>query len=205
MNTLNRSPAAKIWIKDINDAEFIDGEQSGIQLGDQIISRVNLMGVVINKTQEGQQGDIQTIDIEDATGKIQARTFDAVKKSNADVGDCVFLIGRVRKYNNQKYIATEIIKKINQPEWIEVRKKETPLQLQEQKIQPLQEEKKPIEKETELQKIILLIKQKDTGAGVDYDELQKEINSPNAEDMLQLLVQTGEIFHITPTRIKVLE
>lgn len=205
MSVQNRSPAIKMWIKDVLDNDFVETEQqNGLKIGEILVVRANLIGVVISKVQEGRQGEIQAIEIEDSTGKICARTFDFAK-NNADIGDCIFLIGRLRTYNNQKYIATEIIKKIDHPEWIELRRKELPLVEEKQTAPPIIEEKKGIEAETELQKILLLIKQKDTGQGVDYDEILQAINSSKAEQMLQTLIQTGEIFHLTPTKIKVLE
>ena len=198
-----KNTAVKIWIADINNNPLIQGDKTnpqGIIIDNQTITRINIIGAIINKTYEGKNKEIQTIEIEDNTGKICARTFEPTKHTKAEIGDCTLIIGKPRTYNNQKYIATEIIKKITDFNWIELRKKQLPALKNEPQTETKQE---PQEQETE--KILLLIKQKDTGQGADYDEIIKEINKTNAEQILQTMIQTGEIFHTSPTKIKVLE
>lgn len=200
--------AIKMWIKDVLTAKYTPGNdqtQSVLQIQDKKIIRVNIICVVVNKI---KQETIQTIDLEDGTGKIQARTFDTTKNLNVEVGDCIFLIGKPREYNNQKYIAIEITKKINQPEWIEVRKKEIPLPVIQTEIIAEKNKEQIIEQDEESSKllqIITLIKQNDEGNGAEYEKIIQDSKIPNTEQMLQTLLRNGEIFKVSPGKIKVLE
>lgn len=198
-----KNTAVKMWIADINNNPVTQGDKNnpqGIIINNQTITRINTIGVIINKIYEGKNGEIQTIEIEDGTGKIFARTFETIKHPKIEIGDCVLIIGKPRIYNNQKYIATEITKKITNFNWIELRKKELPEHKKENITEKIRETP-----EQETEKILLIIKQKDDGAGAEYEEILKEINTPNAEQILQNMIKTGEIFHTTPTKIKVLE
>src|SRR3989344_6511949 len=148
MPSQNTSHAEKIWISEILNGDYSSGDDktpAQITCGKKTFSKVNLLGVVINKTVDGPQEEIQTIEIEDTTGKIPARTFDS-KKAQIEVGDCIFLIGRPRMYNQQKYLIIDIAKKITQQEWIEVRQKELPLPeiTKKEQIQEIQKEDEDI-------------------------------------------------------------
>ena len=50
--------------------------------------------------------------IDDGTGQLPIRNFDVAIKIGGAVGDVVNIIGRIRDYNDQRYLLTEIINKI---------------------------------------------------------------------------------------------
>ncbi len=206
MNTQTRICAQKVWIAEILNGKYVQGDDqtpAHIFSNNKNLLRVNLLGAIVAKTKEGQNNEIQTIELEDSTGKIFARTFDS-KPINADIGDCIFLIGKIRAYNNQIYIAAEIIKKILQIEWISLRRQELPLPKEEPKIEVIQELPQQ-EQENTAAKILELIRQKDPGNGADYEEIIQQSKIADAEKIIQTLIQKGEIFHVAPSKIKVLE
>lgn len=206
MNTQTRHCAQKVWIAEILNGKFIQGDDqtpAHVFSNNKNLLRVNILGAIVAKTKEGQNNEIQTIELEDGTAKISARTFDS-KEIKAEIGDCVFLIGKIRAYNNQIYIAAEIIKKIEQIEWIQLRKKELPAPKEEQKPEVTQELPKQ-EQENTAAKILELIRKKDPGNGADYDEIIQQSKIVDAEKIIQTLIQKGEIFHVAPSKIKVLE
>ena len=94
-------------------------------------------------------------------------------------------------------------KKIEHTQWIELRKKEVPLTIK----QAEQEENisTSLTQESTLQKIIQLIQKKDTGRGAEYEEIVKESNIANAEDLIKTLLENGDIFQVSPGKIKILE
>ena len=75
--------------------------------------------------------------IDDGSGKIILRIFEENKAVfHLEVGDVVQVIGKIRVFNQEKYVFPEIIKKIN-PFWLKVRS----LEVQRDKKQTEKEEK----------------------------------------------------------------
>ena len=167
----------------------------------QKISRVNLMGVVIDKEINGA---MVNLGLDDGSGSIKLRSFEEIKNINSiELGSTVLVIGKLRVYNEEKYIAPEIIKKIDQ-EWLKARKKEL--------------EKKPIEKEEPIvdevefednfdsdnKKIVELIKQMDSGDGVLIETIKTKANIPQIDELIEKMLKEGEIFQNLPGKVKVL-
>ncbi len=86
-------------------------------------SRVNLLGIVIsNPTVEI---NYRSVMLDDGSGNISVRSFDEADLfQGISLGDAVFVIGRLRQYSNEIYIMPEIVKKVENKIWIDVRKKE---------------------------------------------------------------------------------
>jgi replicative superfamily II helicase len=129
------------------------------------------------------------------------------------------IIGRPREYGNEKYLVPEIIKIVEDKRWIEVRKKELEKEkIADKKISVIDEssiiqeetveDNKVIEEkqsETVYEKIINKIREMDKGNGVNIEEVIISMKDPNAEKILNSLLEEGEIFEIRPGMIKVLE
>ena len=87
----------------------------------QKIYRVNVLGIIVHKE---LRGTINNILIDDGTEKIMVRFFEENKNLlDLEVGEVVFILGRVREYQKEKYILPEIVKKTNSL-WLKVRAKE---------------------------------------------------------------------------------
>ena len=63
----------------------------------------------------------------------------------------------------------------------------------------------PKENELTPKKIFDFIKQKDNGNGADFNEIVENYKESNAEKLIQFLLKEGEVFEISPGKLKVLE
>ncbi|MBR9692064.1 hypothetical protein GOV06_04730 [Candidatus Woesearchaeota archaeon] len=216
-----RQIACKVRIKKILSGKYIKEEgwtpnyvetDSGKK-----ISRVNIIGIVVSNQEDSEIG-YNSIVIDDGTGKISIRVFEdeADKLKGIEIGDVVLIIGRPREYGTERYLLLEIIKKIEDKRWIEIRKKELGKEdevVGEEKI----EEAGIVQKEENIKetveesvveeasigdKIIDYIRENDDGAGVDIEEIIKKYNDENA---VKELLSEGELFEVRPGRVKVLE
>ncbi len=180
------------------------------------ISRINLIGTVISKTEDGPE--YQSFVVDDGSGAISLRSFeknDSVK--SIEVGDVVILIGRPREYGSEKYIVPEIMKKINNKKWIDVRKIELKIEDLKTAELPAKEEKIVVEsvggepeeqpkKATNKPQIVYeAVKELDSGQGVDIDKIIKKTGIRETEEIIRKFLMEGEMFEIRPGKIKILE
>lgn len=200
-----RQVAHKVNISEILNAGFAKDEVSAgyIKLNNVNISRVNVLATIVHKS----EGTYASSVIDDGTGKIQLRAFENTNIfSKADVGDFILVIGKIREFNNEKYIMPEILKKID-IEWMNVRK----LELKNSGLVAGNAENKVSdvyadEKSSVIgEEVYLLIKRLDLGEGVPVDELIKSSNNVKAEAIINKLMESGDIFEVKPGRLKVLE
>src|SRR3989338_595545 len=120
-----RQVAYKAKILDIASCNFTKDELSAgyIKLRGVNVSRVNIIATVVYKYEQTLGYNIAVID--DGTGRIPLRIFDNNSTfSKMDIGDAILVIGKIREFNNEKYVVPEILKKINSVGWINVRKLE---------------------------------------------------------------------------------
>ena len=198
-----RQTAYKIRIKDILDSKYVKTEgfnPNYLEINGKEISRINLMGVVVQKS---DFNNYNTLIIDDGTGKISARIFESnVLFNQIEISDAVLIIGRPREFSNEKYVLIELIKKIDLL-WAKVRK----LELGEMKDKNSLSENKPIKEElvtSSTNQIVKLIKELDQGHGVSIED----ISSKDIEDIdkiIDMLLKEGDIFEVKPGKLKVLE
>ncbi len=215
-----RQIACKVRISDLINGTYVKKEgwtpNYIITKQGKHISRINLIGTVISKNESEQNH--QSLTIDDGSGSISLRAFEKNEAiNNTEVGDVIVVIGRPREYSSEKYIVPEIIKKINNNKWINVRKAE--LEIENLKIAklPAREEKVIIEnidneleeqtkKTTNNPKIIYeTVKKLDSGQGVDIDDIIKKTGIKEADDIIKKFLREGEMFEISPGKIKILE
>ena len=126
---IQRKPACKVWISDIGNGQLQhETGEFGMYyfvLKDNPISRVNLIGSVVDVFISPERS-FASVALDDGSGTINVRTFkeDIGMLEGLKVGDMVMVIGRIREYNNDKYIIPEIIKNLNDPNWELVRRLE---------------------------------------------------------------------------------
>jgi RPA family protein len=188
------------------------------------VSRINLIAVVV--TDPIIDISYRSVLIDDGTGRMSVRDFQENKMFNTiKLGDPVFVIGKPREYNGQVYIFPEIIKNIGDTKWIAVRKLE--LERKERMLKALPgataeeaagaaadmdvseenigEGTKDTD-DTDLSKNVYnLIKSMDSGAGADYEQVISKSGCADAEKIISLLLKEGEIFEVSPGKLKVLE
>lgn len=123
-----RLTAIKTDIKSVVDGKYVKAEgfesnyvvtPSGLK-----VSRARILATVMNKfiTEDGKYGFLV---LDDETETIRAKVFKNTKiLENVGIGDLVDVIGKIREYNDELYIAPEIIRKIKDPNFLILRKAE---------------------------------------------------------------------------------
>ncbi len=203
---IKRKTARKILIKDILTATYIKRpgwEPSGIltQYGE--ISRVEIMGIVVSLEEDNTLSFL----LDDGSGNIQIRFFDNNEKvDKISLGDLICVIGRPREWENSKYIVPEIVKKINDKKWFEIHKLEIKLQSKKEKIKlPVEQEEEQLIETGPYQKILNVIAILDKGDGADIQEIINHVKIDNCEIIINSLIEDGEVFEISPGKVKLLE
>ncbi len=222
-NIALRQVATKIAIREFLEGTFLqeDSESApGLILpSNQRVFRLNVMGVVLDKE---KIGNITTFLIDDGSGKVAVRFFEDTPAASALArGEALLLIGKPRKYNQEKYISPEIIKKISPP-WLKLRAAELAGRLGlTQKRGASLENKSDNEKgnasfslevveetvgeETiPSKKVVQLIRSLDSGGGVRIEEILEKSPLGETEKILKKMLESGEIFQVLPGRVKVL-
>ena len=203
-NQQRRHIAYKLRIKDILSSKYVktDGiNPNYLQVSSQEVSRVNVIGVVVQKSNMENYSELI---MDDGTGKISARTFENnFLLNNVDVGDVVLVIGRPREYLEEKYLVVEIAKKID-PLWAKARK----LELKDFDPQDNDDVKegggnKEIFDESRKNRLLKTIKELDKGEGVPVDDLHSALG--NVDNIVGVLLREGDVFEVRPGKLKVLE
>jgi hypothetical protein len=205
-----RQTARKLWIKDLLAGTYIKEEglkPNHVLLPDQSqAARVNLLGVVVSTSTEG----LPTLVLDDGTGRITVRTFEPSAQMNAaQVGDVVLVIGRPRQFSHERYVLPEIVRKLADLGWLDVRKQE--LATQPAAISALPQAQTGVVEDVldesfRLTETVLgAIRSLDQGQGADTDAVLKRLSAPDAEKAVQFLLRNGDIFEVSPGKLKVLE
>ena len=212
MESKQRQIAYKVRISEILNGSYVKEEgwaPNYIVIGGNNVSRINIVGIIIAKINNNENVEIL---IDDKTGKISVRTFNNSSIFDmVDIGDFVLLIGRPREYNSEKYVVPEIIKKIKKA-WFELRLIElSNLNTKSIKLENNVNIGEKVEEEKIIEEIIKskinsddvlgLIKRWDKGNGTDYEQLVEKVGS---EKIIKTLLEDGEIFEVTPGKLKAL-
>jgi RPA family protein len=230
-----RQPAKKVRISDVVDGKFFYGNRDGMKPSYIItsigmkVSRVNLVGVVIDKF-VSEDGNYAFLTIEDGTESIRAKVFkekvdliDGIEK-----GDTVLVIGKVKEYNGEKYINLEFVRKVDVNYEI-LRKLELAKELEnwinftervrnDLKEMSEEEVKKKYELDDDMlqairgsklepdykQKLLDIISKLDEGDGVEISKLFEVVSLPEStvEKILDELISEGSLYQPTPSKLK---
>lgn len=119
-----RQVAKKVQVKEVLEGRYVKEEgwlPNYVDTGSKKFSRVNILGVMVDKDSEAEPGSSSFV-LDDGSGKISLRFFEFPE--NINVGEMVNVIGRPREFGSERYIVPEIVKKITNPKWVELRKLE---------------------------------------------------------------------------------
>lgn len=199
-----RLVAKKIFVKEIFDSKYVSEEGFNpsylVKEDGAKISRINLIAVVVDKE---KNESYSSIILDDGTGKISARSFEENGLfERINVGEIALVVGRPREYGAEKYVLPEIIKKIENVDWFKLRKMEI---CEKNNVETAVGEVKKVAAEVKkdnAEKVIEFIKNEDHGKGVDVREILK---NGFGEKWVNKLLENGEIFEISPGRVKLLE
>ena len=169
------------------------------------ISRVNIVATLIYKSEDL---NYDSAIIDDGGGRILVRGFEKSNIfSNVDVGDVVLVVGKIRDFNNERYIIPEILKKVEDAGWMNVRKLE--LRKSSVVIEDTTKDKnggliEDIKLDNHAE-VYDLIKKLDEGDGVPIDDAIKNSKICDAEEIISRLLEKGDIFEVKPGKLKILE
>jgi len=199
-----RDTALKVRIKDITDGELKKGESEWesflVTPFNEEAARVRVLATVVSrfKSDDGRYGSLT---LDDTTDTITSRAFDEDVQliESTEEGDIVDVIGRVKEYEDEKYISVESVSKIADPNWELVRKLELALKIKrlggdvEASEESVAEE---VVGEDPKSVVIDLIEELDEGDGVKYVRLIDEtgFSDENLEEILTELMEKGEIY-----------
>jgi len=221
-----RNIAYKLRIGDILIGKPInDGERfSFLELGNKKIVRVNIIGNIVDRFEAGNPENNEGrkyvfLTLDDGSGQIKLKVFgdDAQKFKNVVQGQTVAVIGVLRNWNDETYIAPEIIKE-QDPKYLLLRKLETEKErattLESPSAQTNQgQENTPSDKEGKEQslaikdKILELIKGAEDEGGIKTPEIMKKFSevAPSIIDQeIKRLLEEGIIFEPLPGKVRYL-
>ncbi len=213
VNGFKRHVATKVLIRQLLEGEYIQESDFIpnylLTANQQRIYRLNVMAAILQKEMRGSITDLY---LDDGTGKIAVRSFeDDSSIRQLSVGEIVMVIGRLRIYAQERYIAPEIISKVS-PSWLKVRSLELGLadhssllpNTEELLVPPLPQQDNAKKDALPRQKMVQLIMELDRGEGVAVQDLLERSPLEGAEGIIERMLQSGEIFQISPGRVKIL-
>ena len=204
-----RQIAYVVSIKEILEGKYVKQEgwePNYLITKDKKVSRINVMGVIVDQS-INQDLNYNSITIDDGE-RIAVRQFGEITKE-FQPGNCVLVIGRVREFNEERYVVSEIIKKVDE-KWLKYRKKYLEVNTQEKPIIEEKEEKSaPPQNNKEnflpVETVYNIIKKLDDGSGVTHEDISNESKLTNIDEIIGTLLKEGEIFELKPGVLKVLE
>ncbi len=220
-----RQTAYKLWIAEIVDADYIreegEWEPNYLDVKGIKVARVNILGT-ITEFFSNPNGDYVTMTIEDGSAQIAVRAFkeDTRFLQGLAIGNSVLVIGRPKQYQNEIYVIPEIVKKLENPSWIKVRKAELLETRGQIPIkQPVLQHETPRETREEMiashaslpgnegvrQKMLnILEKQGESGMDIDLLMQTVEAQEEEGEKIIEELIKEGEIYMSRPGVLKII-
>ena len=177
---------------------------SFLELGDKKIIRVNLVGNIIDKYESEGEKKYIFLTFDDGSGQIKLKSFgdDAQKFKGVTLGQTVVVIGVVRNFNNETYIAPEIIKE-QDPKYLLIRK----LELEKQRTVNAP----PIENKAQViaikDQILAKIKTAEAEGGIEIDSIIMSLRQSSPEIInqeIKKLMEEGIIFEPRPGKLRYL-
>jgi RPA family protein len=201
-----RNIAFKIRIGDILLGKPIfDNEKFiNLELGERKISRVNIIGNIVDKYESEGEKKYYFFTIDDGSGQIKLKAFgdDSHKFKAINQGQTVSVIGVIRNWNNETYVQPEIIKE-QDPKYLLIRK----LELEKKRNQTI----KPAEDKAEIKalkdQILEQIKNSEKEGGIDTDKIIltfREASPDMINQEIKKLLEEGIIFEPRPSRLRYL-
>ena len=211
--------AYKVWIKDlvVNECKKEEGEfgSTYVEINGKKVSRVNILTPVIDVY---NTDGYSSITLNDGSENIRAKAWkeDIRFFENVKIGDIVLLIGKIKEWKGEKYLAPEVLRQMNE-QWAFVRKlelaklygkKEIPIpnvvdeyiQEDTQKNKGYEEERiveeSVVESSSTRQKIVLAIKDLDSENGAEVLKITNKLKLDDSEikKVLNELLEEGEIY-----------
>ncbi len=221
METPTRNTAYKVWVSSLLSGEYFKEEgEFGFwytNINGKKVFRVNLICSIVDKY-SGE--NYSSITVDDGSGVISIKAWKegTALLSDFDVGDLVMIVGKVKSYNGI-YVVPEIVRKLDNPFWLKLRKLElakeygetgrvevNSINISEEKInqdaENVVEEK--VEDSNSREKVLRLIESFDSGNGADFADVVKNSGLESAENVINELIQEGEVFELHKGKLRVM-
>lgn len=200
-----RNIAYKLRINDLLVGKpIMDGERfSFLELGNKKIVRVNIVGNIVDRYDSSGDKKYSFLTLDDGSGQIKLKSFgeDVDKLEGIQQGQTVVVIGVLRFFNNETYIAPEIVKEYP-PEYLLVRKLETEKE-QIKNAPKLEKQEISAVKDT----ILEMIKQAEDDGGIEVDQIILKIKHVSPEIINQevkKMLEEGIVFEPRPGKMRYL-
>lgn len=199
-----RDIALKVRIKDITSGELKKGnsewESFLVTPFNEEAGRVRVLATVVSRF-KSDDGRYANLTLDDATDTITSRAFDDGVQliEGAKEGDIVDVIGRVKEYEDERYINVESVAKIVDPNWELVRKLELALKAKRLRGDAEAPEESAVEEvvdEDPKSVVADIIEELDEGDGVKYVRLidKTGLSDEKLEKILTELMEEGEVY-----------
>jgi RPA family protein len=228
---IQRSIAYKVWISELGSGPYVKQEgfnPNYVEIKGKQVSRVQILGTVVG-TFTSEDGNYGALTLDDGSDTIRAKAFgpDVANIKNAEVGQLVRFVGKIKEYNDERYLAPDFAAKVADPNWMTVWKlerseapeavkaTEEPMHenapTQTQSEQPPAQEKADSDKsekkvDTDLPNFAAIIAKLDSGDGAEMDKVIAESKLDEAEAKLHIidLLKQGEVYEPRKGKLKVL-
>ena len=204
-----RNTAYKFRIGDILIGKPVINSAAGgdrfafLELGDQKIVRVNVIGNIVDKYESLGETKYVSFTVDDGSGQIRLKVFgdDTERFKNFYQGQTIVVIGVLRHWNQELYISPEVMREMN-PKYLLIRKLET------EKEKAVSE--KPIGKEQIIaikDRIFDMIKGAESEGGIETEKLiakLQEFSPAIINKEIQKLLEEGIVFEPRPGKIRYL-
>jgi hypothetical protein len=202
-----RNPAIHCWIKHIEEGNYDENENIVLTIFGKV-KRARLIATIVEKNEQLLESDEFELELEDeskanvrlifslddSTGLIRAYK-DKVNPENYSgykVGDTVDVVGRVSKKGGYMSFWIEIIRKVEEPNFILLRNAEIIKRIKSGDIQEIpilsdinhlfEDDFNNIEGDDLKEKVYSVIESHSAnGKGIDFEKLRKEIKIPDIE------------------------
>ena len=209
-----REIAQKTSVAEILEGGFVETEDgaTALNVNGRQVKRANILATIVDKADT--VGAYKSMVADDGTGQIRLRLFDSESRlfERPEVGDFVLIIGKPRHYGEERYIAPELIKPLRDVKWAEVRKLELRLAVNKQpttaaaiKDKKNENEMKEDAVSRDKVEVYKIVKELDTGRGADATEVMMKCASRNADALIKEMIRAGDLFEVSPGKLKVLE
>lgn len=200
-----RNVAFKYRVGDLLVGKPVFDEQrfAFLELGDKKIIRVNVIGNIVDKYESEGEKKYIFFTLDDGSGQIKLKSFgdDVARFNKIQPGDTIVVIGVLRNFNNETYIAPEIMK-IQDSRYLIVRKLEIEKERGKNLPAPRKEQMVAIK-----DKILDEIKNAEENGGIEIDKIIMDFRETSPDMINQevkKLLEEGIIFEPRPGKLRYL-
>ncbi|MDP3987238.1 MAG: OB-fold nucleic acid binding domain-containing protein [Nanoarchaeota archaeon] len=183
--------------------QSVDGTErfAFLELGDKRVVRVNVVGNIVDKYENEGERKYVFLTLDDGSGQIKLKVFgdDSDKFKGVVQGQTVVVIGNLRNWNDETYIAPEIIKE-SDPRYLLLRKLET--EKDNSKFAPRADKEQVLAIKD---KILDLIKNSEEEGGIEINEIIKKFSDapPSLVNQeIQKFLEEGIAFEPRPGKVR---